>query len=87
MTGREDVRAANALKNLLASAVSVTAIAVFAAQGMVRWPETLVMLLGAIVGGVLGERLVRTLPAAAVRSVVAFVGATMTVVYGWKYWM
>jgi uncharacterized membrane protein YfcA len=87
VTGREDVRAANALKNLLATAVNVTTIAIFAEQGVVRWPQTLIMLLGAIVGGILGERLVRTLPATAVRAVVALVGAAMTLVYGWKYWM
>jgi uncharacterized membrane protein YfcA len=45
------------------------------------------MLLGASIGGILGERLVRTLPASVVRAVVALVGAAMTLVYGWKYWM
>jgi uncharacterized protein len=47
-TGREDLRAANALKNLLAATVSVVTIPIFMSRDLVRWPETFVMLAGAI---------------------------------------
>jgi uncharacterized membrane protein YfcA len=87
ITGREDVRAANALKNLLATAVSATTITIFTIQGVVRWPETLVMLLGAVVGGFLGGRLVKVLPAALIRALVIAIGAAMTAAYAWRYWL
>lgn len=86
VTGREEMRAASALKNLLASAVSAATIAVFVAQGVVRWPETVAMLAGAVLGGVAGARLLATVPAAVVRGLVVVAGAAMTVVYAWRYW-
>ncbi len=67
ITGNENVRSANALKNLLASATSLATVAIFILQGIIRWPETLVMLAGAVVGGILGGRLVAILPAGIVR--------------------
>jgi len=87
ITGREDVRAANALKNLLATAVSMTTIAIFTVQGVVHWRETLVMLLGAIAGGFLGGRLVKVLPASLIRALVVTAGAAMTIAYAWRYWL
>jgi uncharacterized protein len=87
VTGREDARAANALKNLLATAVSAVTILIFTVQGMVRWPETLVMLTGATCGGYLGGRLVKVLPAPIVRAVVIAIGVDMTALYGQRYWL
>lgn len=86
ITGREDVRTANALKNLLASATSLATITIFIAQGVIRWPETLVMLAGAVGGGILGGRLIAVLPAGVVRMIVIALGVAMTSVYAWRYW-
>lgn len=86
ITGREDVRAANALKNLLASATSLATIAIFILQGVIRWPETLVMLAGAVGGGMLGGRLIVILPAGIVRMIVIALGVAMTLIYAWRYW-
>ncbi|MFC5760273.1 sulfite exporter TauE/SafE family protein [Rhizobium sp. GCM10022189] len=82
----DDIRRVKALKNLLATAVSMAAILIFIAEGAVRWPETLLMLAGALAGGYLGGYLVRVLPAVIVRWFVILTGALMTVVYAVKYW-
>ncbi|MBX3521829.1 MAG: sulfite exporter TauE/SafE family protein [Xanthobacteraceae bacterium] len=87
MTGREDVRTANALKNVLATATSLATIAIFIAQGVIRWPETLVMLAGAVGGGLLGGKLIAVLPAALVRALVIALGVGMTAIYAWRYWL
>lgn len=87
ITGREDVRTANALKNVLATATSLATIAIFIAQGVIRWPETLVMLAGAVGGGLLGGKLIAVLPAALVRALVITLGVTMTAIYAWRYWL
>lgn len=87
ITGREAIRSANALKNLLSTATSFATIVVFAAQGLVRWPETLVMLSGAAAGGLLGGRLLSVLPAKAVRRIVTAIGIAMTVIYMYRYWL
>jgi uncharacterized protein len=85
--GIRDVRAANVLKNLLATAVSAVTIAIFILKGIVDWPHTLVMLTGAAAGGFLGGWLVRVLPPAAVRAVVIAAGTAITLYYAWRYWM
>jgi uncharacterized membrane protein YfcA len=87
LTGLHDVRAANAMKNILATAVSVATIAVFSVRSAVSWPETLTMLGGAVLGGYCGGRLIRVLPAAIVRQIVIGVGTLMTVIYAVKYWL
>jgi uncharacterized protein len=85
--GIDDVRTANVLKNLLATAVSIVTIAIFIVKGIVDWPRTLVMLAGAAAGGFLGGWLVRVLPPAAVRAVVIAAGTAITVYYAWRYWL
>lgn len=82
----DDIRRVKALKNLLATSVSMAAVVIFIAERAVRWPETLTMLSGALVGGYLGGTLVRVLPAIVVRWFVILTGAVMTVVYAVKYW-
>ena len=85
--GVRDVRAANVLKNLLATAVSAVTIAIFIWKGIVDWPHTLVMLAGAACGGFLGGWLVRVLPPAAVRATVIAAGTAITLYYAWRYWL
>ncbi|MGY4479630.1 sulfite exporter TauE/SafE family protein [Bradyrhizobium sp. USDA 3364] len=86
ITEPNDLRAIKALKNLLATCVSLAATLIFVVQGAVRWPETLAMLLGAMVGGYAGGHLIRILPARIVRQFVIVAGAVMTVIYAVRYW-
>jgi uncharacterized protein len=86
VTGRETIRQANVLKNLLASVVSAVTIIIFVIQDVVRWPETVVMLMGAVLGGFLGGRLVAVLAPTTVRAIVISAGTLMTMVYAWRYW-
>jgi uncharacterized membrane protein YfcA len=85
--GIRDVRAANVMKNLLATAVSAVTIAIFIWKGVVDWPHTLVMLAGAACGGFLGGWLVRVLSPAAVRATVITAGAAITLYYALRYWL
>ncbi|WP_315836498.1 sulfite exporter TauE/SafE family protein [Bradyrhizobium prioriisuperbiae] len=81
-----DIRKVKVLKNLLATGVSVAAIVVFVGLGVVQWRETMLMLLGALVGGYAGGYLVRVLPANVVRWAVIVAGTVMTAVYIRRYW-
>jgi hypothetical protein len=87
VTGEEDIRQVNVLKNVLATAVSATTIATFVVQGVIRWPETVVMLSGAIPGGFLGGRLIAILPPSVVRAIIIAIGTAMTLAYAWYYWV
>ena len=62
-------------------------VTIFVLEGAVSWPQTLVMLSGALFGGYLGGYLVRILPATIVRWFVIVTGAVMAVVYAVKYWL
>ncbi|WP_316205062.1 sulfite exporter TauE/SafE family protein [Bradyrhizobium sp. SZCCHNS3004] len=87
ITEPNDVRAIKALKNLLATCVAFAATVIFIVQGAVRWPETTVMLFGAMIGGYGGGYLIRVLPANYVRRFVIVAGAAMTVIYARRYWL
>lgn len=81
-----DIRRVKVLKNLLATAVSLAAIAIFIVQGVVQWHATLIMLTGALLGGYAGGLLVRVLPAHIVRWFVIVAGMVMSIVYARRYW-
>jgi uncharacterized membrane protein YfcA len=82
-----DIRSVKALKNVLATAVSLVASAIFIVQGTVRWRETLIMLAGAMIGGYAGGHLIRVLPGNWVRFIVILMGSFMSVLYAVHYWL
>lgn len=87
ITGHEELRTANALKNVASTVANLTAVVIFVAQGLIAWPQTLVMLVGAACGGFAGGKLIAVLPAQAVRTAIITIGCAMTVIYAWKEWL
>lgn len=81
IVGVRDVQIANAQKNLLATLITTISVAIFIAAGIVAWPQTLVVLAGAIVGGYCGARLARYIPARWLRFVVIATGLALSVYY------
>jgi uncharacterized protein len=81
-----DYRSANVTKNLVSSLNSLTAAIIFAAQGVVAWPATLVMIAGTLAGALVGARLAQVMPNQAARGVVVVVGAVLTAAFAWRYW-
>jgi uncharacterized protein len=82
-----DYRSANTTKNLVTGLNSATAAVIFAAQGAVAWPATLLMMAGTLVGGLIGARLAQVMPNHAARALVVAMGALLTVVFAWRYWL
>ena len=79
-------RSANVTKNLV-RLNSATATVIFAAQGVVSWPATLLMMAGTLVGGLIGARLAQVMPNHAARRMVVCIGALLTAVFAWRYWL
>jgi hypothetical protein len=52
----------------------------------VRWPETLVMLVAAVIGGYFGAVLARRVPAPWLRGFVVAYSAAMTAAFFWRAW-
>jgi uncharacterized protein len=81
-----DYRSANVTKNLVTSLNTATAAAIFVAKGTVLWPQTLAMMAGSVIGGLLGASLARIAPRAVMRVAVTSVGAALTAYFAWAYW-
>jgi len=75
------------VKNLLGAAVNWTAIIIFVVQGVIAWPQTLIMLVGATIGGFLGGKLLGIVPVIWIRRFVIAMGALMTLIYAYRYWL
>jgi uncharacterized protein len=80
-------RSANTTKNLVTGINSSTATVMFAWQDVVPWPATLLMMAGTLVGGLIGARLAQVMPNHAARRLVVFVGALLTAIFAWRYWI
>jgi uncharacterized membrane protein YfcA len=81
-----DYRSANVSKNLVTALNSATSTIIFAAQGVVAWPATLLLMAGTLLGALIGARIAQVMPNRTARSLVVGVGALLTAVFAWRYW-
>jgi uncharacterized membrane protein YfcA len=76
-----EVKTLNAPRTFLVTAANGVAVLCFIMAGAVRWPETLAMGAGALLGGYFGARIGKRLPPAIVRLVTVAVAVAMTVTF------
>jgi len=76
--GMSDIHDMNALKIILTALINGVAVVTFIVARAVYWPQALVILFGAVLGGYFGAHYSQRLPAAWVRAFVLLVGAGMT---------
>jgi uncharacterized membrane protein YfcA len=76
----DDLQRLNALKGLLSLVVNFVGVLVFAFSGRVDWPVALVVAVAAWVGGLLGVRVARVLPASRLRAAIVVLGLVVAVV-------
>jgi len=67
LLGMRNIHAMNALKVVLASIINGVAVIAFAIAGAIAWPQALVMVVGAIIGGYGGAALAHRVPSQYVR--------------------
>jgi hypothetical protein len=79
--GMTDIHAMNALKSVLGMTINGIATLVFVLKRAIYWPEGLVMIAGALIGGYFGAHYAKKLPQKWVRYFVILVGAAMTVYF------
>ena len=79
--GMADIHEMNALKTILSSATNGVAVIIFILKHAVYWPQALVMILGASLGGYFGAKYSLLLPRVWVRWFVIAVGTGMTVYF------
>ena len=80
-----DIHAMNSLKAVLGAAINGVAIVAFILTRIIYWPQGVLMLIGAVLGGYGGAHYSQRLDPARVRAFVIFVGFGMSFIFLWKY--
>jgi uncharacterized membrane protein YfcA len=79
--GLTDILAMNANRTLLGAAANIVAAVLFVIARKIWWPQTLVMLVGTIIGGYIGARAARKVDPRYVRAMVTVVSAAITIAF------
>jgi uncharacterized protein len=79
--GLTDIHVLNANRTLMGAAANIIAALMFAVAGKIWWPQTLVMLVGTIIGGYIGARMARKVKPQYIRAIVTVVSAGITIVF------
>lgn len=82
--GLTDIHAMNGLKNFFGACINGVAAAYFIAMGYVDWPIALVMMAGAIAGGLAGSQFARKIGKEPARWAVVAVGLFVTAAMLWQ---
>jgi uncharacterized membrane protein YfcA len=85
MIRMEDIHSMNAVKSLLAAAINGSAVVTFILAGAVLWPQALVMIVGAVLGGYGGAHAAQKVNPKLVREFVIVVGFSMTAYFFYRY--
>ncbi len=81
LMGMENIHEMNAMKTLLTAFINGVAVVIFIVRGIVLWPQALLMVAGAIVGGYAGAFYARKIEQKWVRAFVIVVGVSMTIYF------
>lgn len=79
LTLREDIQRINAAKNVLAAIVNGVAALLFIVVAHVAWRPALLLAVGSTIGGQIGAKAGRRLPAGALRAIIVVVGIVAVV--------
>ena len=79
--GFSEFHVANALKNLLATLLTVVSIMIFGFGGLIAWPEACAMMTGSTAGGYLGARYGRTVNPSLLRWLLITFGLGLSAYY------
>jgi uncharacterized membrane protein YfcA len=84
IAGHNEFYTANAMKNAVISAISVTSAIVYIVSGSVAWFYAALMMVGAAIGGFTGARMSQYLPVGLLRWGIIVFGVILTFHYFMK---
>ena len=84
LLGLHDIHRANGIKNFLGICINSVAVLAFGISGLVLWPRSLLMAVGAVLGGYLGARTARRVGRVVIRRAIVVIGFVITVVMLWR---
>jgi len=77
----KDINLMNGLKNGLSFALSAISVLIFALAGLVEWPQAILMMVGATLGGYAGAPVARALPKSVIKAIIAAIGFGMSAIF------
>ncbi|HEY7406014.1 MAG TPA: sulfite exporter TauE/SafE family protein [Candidatus Angelobacter sp.] len=87
MMGMENIHSMNGLKTLLATCGNAVAVIVFIFARAVFWPQALLMVVGAALGGYAGAWFAQRMDPKSVRYAVITIGYSMTTYFFWRVYL
>ena len=84
LLGQTNLNAMNGLKNWVSALLTAIAVAIYAAGGVVQWPQALMMMAAATAGGWGGARVARRIPAPWLRAGIVITGLVMAGLFFWR---
>ncbi|RYF73981.1 MAG: sulfite exporter TauE/SafE family protein [Comamonadaceae bacterium] len=84
LLGQTQLNAMNGMKNLVSAVLTAIAVLIYAAGGVVLWPQALMMMVAATLGGYGGARVARRIPAAWLRAGIVVTGLVMAALFFWR---
>ena len=84
LLGQTQLNAMNGMKNLVSALLTAIAVAIYAAGGIVAWPQALLMMVAATAGGYGGARIARQIPAHMLRWGIVLTGLVMAALFFMK---
>ncbi|QDL36276.1 sulfite exporter TauE/SafE family protein [Rhodoferax sediminis] len=81
LLGQTSLNAMNGLKNVVSALLTAIAVIIYAAGGVVQWPQALMMMVAATAGGYIGARAARRIPAPWMRAGIVATGLIMTAIF------
>lgn len=84
LAGLTDIHAMNGIKNLLAVALNGIALLAFIWAGLIAWPQALVMIVGAVLGGYGGAVYAKQVDPRVIRGFVIVFGLALTAWFFWR---
>ena len=84
LLGQTQLNAMNGMKNLVSAVLTAIAVAIYAAGGLVLWPQALLMMVAATLGGYGGARVARRIPAPWLRAGIVATGLVMAALFFWR---
>lgn len=77
LLGQTQLNAMNGMKNLVSALLTAIAVVIYAVGGIVQWQQAIIMMVAATLGGYLGARVARKIPAHILRWGIVATGLVM----------
>ena len=77
LMGQTQLNAMNGMKNLVSALLTAIAVVIYAVGGIVQWQQAIIMMVAATLGGYLGARVARKIPAHILRWGIVATGLVM----------